>query len=180
MPRRSKEYKSITVTCTGDNSFPLDKTPVCGMSSSQRRGFLSSNEASLVSVGDIVASLNADILNGLSCEEATRRLSLFGPNEFTITNDEPLWKKYLGQVRTPAKRLMSLIPYYVHLVQFKDPMIILLLVSALVSVIMGQVDDALSITAVCFDHVPSARRLWKSLFQAIVIVVTVAFVQVRT
>jgi Ca2+-transporting ATPase len=90
-------------------------------------------------VGDIVASINADVRNGLSCEEARRRLTLFGPNEFTISNDEPLWQKYLGQ--------------------FKDPMIILLLVSALISVMMGQVDDALSITT------------------AIVIVVTVAFVQ---
>jgi Ca2+-transporting ATPase len=110
------------------------------MSSTQRKGFFSSNEASLLSVGDIVASINADVRNGLSCEEARRRLTLFGPNEFTISNDEPLWQKYLGQ--------------------FKDPMIILLLVSALISVMMGQVDDALSITT------------------AIVIVVTVAFVQV--
>uniref|UniRef100_A0A8C1ATV4 Calcium-transporting ATPase n=1 Tax=Cyprinus carpio carpio TaxID=630221 RepID=A0A8C1ATV4_CYPCA len=53
--------------------------------------------------------------------------------------DEPLWKKYISQ--------------------FKDPLILLLLASAVISVLMRQFDDAVSITV------------------AIIIVVTVAFVQ---
>uniref|UniRef100_A0A670ZTV2 Calcium-transporting ATPase n=1 Tax=Pseudonaja textilis TaxID=8673 RepID=A0A670ZTV2_PSETE len=66
------------------------------------------------------------------------RRAFHGWNEFDITEDEPLWKKYISQ--------------------FKNPLIMLLLASAVISVIMHQFDDAVSITA-------------------ILIVVTVAFVQ---
>uniref|UniRef100_A0A671Q9B9 P-type Ca(2+) transporter n=1 Tax=Sinocyclocheilus anshuiensis TaxID=1608454 RepID=A0A671Q9B9_9TELE len=71
-------------------------------------------------------------------EEVTRRRAYHGWNEFDISEDEPLWKKYISQ--------------------FKDPLILLLLASAVISVLMRQFDDAVSITA-------------------IIIVVTVAFVQ---
>lgn len=60
-------------------------------------------------------------------------------NEFFVKDNDPPWKKYLEQ--------------------FKNPLILLLLGSAFVSVCMKQFDDAISITI------------------AIVIVVTVAFVQ---
>lgn len=60
-------------------------------------------------------------------------------NEFSVKNGDPPWKKYLEQ--------------------FKNPLILLLLASAVVSACMSQFDDAISITV------------------AIVIVVTVAFVQ---
>uniref|UniRef100_A0AAY4A7A7 Calcium-transporting ATPase n=1 Tax=Denticeps clupeoides TaxID=299321 RepID=A0AAY4A7A7_9TELE len=80
----------------------------------------------------------ADLQFGLTHSEVTRRRAYHGWNEFDITEDEPLWKKYI--------------------LQFKDPLIMLLLVSAVISVLMQQFDDAVSITA-------------------IIIVVTVAFVQ---
>jgi len=96
-------------------------------------------EACELSVEETVSRLKADISNGLSDGEADRRRSNCGFNEFDIKEDEPLWKKYLGQ--------------------FNDKLIILLLCSALLSVFMGQYDDAISITI------------------AIIIVVTVAFVQ---
>lgn len=38
---------------------------------------------------------------------------------------------------------------YMHLFQFRNPLILLLLASALVSVCMKQFDDAFSITTVC-------------------------------
>ena len=63
----------------------------------------------------------------------------FGLNELVVGEEEPVWKKYLEQ--------------------FKNPLIILLLCSAFVSLVMQQFDDAASITL------------------AIVIVVTVGFVQ---
>ncbi|PIK60461.1 testis secretory pathway calcium transporting ATPase [Apostichopus japonicus] len=81
----------------------------------------------------------SDLDNGLSSREAERRLMVHGYNDFEIAKEDPLWKKYLEQ--------------------FKDPLIMLLLASAVVSILMGQLDDAFSITI------------------AIVIVVTVAFVQ---
>ncbi|XP_006819786.1 calcium-transporting ATPase type 2C member 1-like, partial [Saccoglossus kowalevskii] len=98
-------------------------------------------------MADIAANMTVDEVmdkllsnsRGLHIMEVHRRRKLHGYNEFEINEDEPLWKKYIGQ--------------------FKDPLIMLLLASAVVSVIMGQLDDAVSIT------------------MAIIIVVTVAFVQ---
>uniref|UniRef100_A0A669DDV0 Calcium-transporting ATPase n=1 Tax=Oreochromis niloticus TaxID=8128 RepID=A0A669DDV0_ORENI len=83
--------------------------------------------------------MTADLQLGLTQEEVRRRRAYHGWNEFDISEDEPLWRKYLSQ--------------------FKDPLILLLLASAVISVIMHQFDDAISITV------------------AIIIVVTVAFVQ---
>uniref|UniRef100_A0A8B9K768 P-type Ca(2+) transporter n=1 Tax=Astyanax mexicanus TaxID=7994 RepID=A0A8B9K768_ASTMX len=80
----------------------------------------------------------ADLQFGLSHDEVLRRRVYHGWNEFDISEEEPLWKKYISQ--------------------FKDPLIMLLLASAVISVLMRQFDDAVSITA-------------------IIIVVTVAFVQ---
>uniref|UniRef100_A0A8B9RBD0 P-type Ca(2+) transporter n=1 Tax=Astyanax mexicanus TaxID=7994 RepID=A0A8B9RBD0_ASTMX len=81
----------------------------------------------------------ADLQFGLSHDEVLRRRVYHGWNEFDISEEEPLWKKYISQ--------------------FKDPLIMLLLASAVISVLMRQFDDAVSITV------------------AIIIVVTVAFVQ---
>ncbi|CAG4946621.1 unnamed protein product [Parnassius apollo] len=66
-------------------------------------------------------------------------MNFVGPNEFQVKEQDPLWKKYIEQ--------------------FQNPLILLLLASAFVSVCMRQFDDATSITV------------------AIIIVVTVAFVQ---
>uniref|UniRef100_A0A8C5TGV8 P-type Ca(2+) transporter n=1 Tax=Malurus cyaneus samueli TaxID=2593467 RepID=A0A8C5TGV8_9PASS len=82
----------------------------------------------------------ANLQNGLKNCEVCHRRAFHGWNEFDISEDEPLWKKYISQ--------------------FKNPLIMLLLASAVISVVMHQFDDAVSITA-------------------ILIVVTVAFVQVR-
>nr|XP_006004265.1 PREDICTED: calcium-transporting ATPase type 2C member 1 [Latimeria chalumnae] len=100
---------------------------------------LSSKRASELPVNEVASILQADLLNGLNNSEVTRRRAFHGWNEFEIGKDEPLWKKYISQ--------------------FKDPLIMLLLASAVISVLMHQFDDAVSITV------------------AIVIVVTVAFVQ---
>ncbi|XP_033117175.1 calcium-transporting ATPase type 2C member 1-like [Anneissia japonica] len=100
---------------------------------------MDADEASHLPVEDVCDRLRADTKQGLYSADVAQRRKRFGLNEFVIADDEPLWKKYAGQ--------------------FKDPLILLLLASAVVSVIMGQYDDAISITV------------------AILIVVTVAFVQ---
>uniref|UniRef100_A0A671LTH9 Calcium-transporting ATPase n=1 Tax=Sinocyclocheilus anshuiensis TaxID=1608454 RepID=A0A671LTH9_9TELE len=100
---------------------------------------LSSKKASELPVNEVACALQADLQFGLTQEEVTRRRAYHGWNEFDISEDEPLWKRYLSQ--------------------FKDPLILLLLASAVISVLMRQFDDAVSITV------------------AIIIVVTVAFVQ---
>ncbi|XP_073702611.1 calcium-transporting ATPase type 2C member 1 isoform X1 [Garra rufa] len=100
---------------------------------------LTSKKASELPVNEVACALQADLQFGLTQEEVTRRRAYHGWNEFDISEDEPLWKKYICQ--------------------FKDPLILLLLASAVISVLMRQFDDAVSITV------------------AIIIVVTVAFVQ---
>lgn len=65
---------------------------------------------------------------GLSNAEASCRLEQIGPNEFKADPPDPLWLKYLKQ--------------------FLEPMIGLLIASAFISVLMGQFDDAVSISAV--------------------------------
>ncbi|XP_055891043.1 calcium-transporting ATPase type 2C member 1-like isoform X1 [Biomphalaria glabrata] len=100
---------------------------------------LHSGDAASMSVRDVKDLLRTDLEYGLQSEEARRRLHVHGPNNFDIAVEEPLWKKYLDQ--------------------FNNPLILLLLASAGISLFMRQFDDAISITV------------------AIIIVVTVAFVQ---
>ncbi|MGH0120903.1 UNVERIFIED_CONTAM: hypothetical protein FKN15_014087 [Acipenser sinensis] len=100
---------------------------------------LTSKRASELPVNEVACILQADLQYGLSHSEVSHRRAYHGCNEFDIGEEEPLWKKYISQ--------------------FKNPLILLLLASAVISVLMHQIDDAVSITV------------------AIIIVVTVAFVQ---
>lgn len=101
--------------------------------------FLNSESAASLSVEETEKQLKTNLENGISSEEITERRKFYSYNEFEVGASDPLWKKYLEK--------------------FKEPMILLLLASAFVSVLMKQYDDALSITI------------------AILIVVTVAFIQ---
>ncbi|XP_069504830.1 calcium-transporting ATPase type 2C member 1 isoform X2 [Ambystoma mexicanum] len=100
---------------------------------------LQSKKASEIPVSEVVSILQADPQNGLTISEVSHRRTFHGWNEFDIGEDEPLWKKYISQ--------------------FKNPLLMLLLASSVISVLMHQFDDAISITV------------------AILIVVTVAFIQ---
>nr|XP_033785910.1 calcium-transporting ATPase type 2C member 1 isoform X2 [Geotrypetes seraphini]XP_033785912.1 calcium-transporting ATPase type 2C member 1 isoform X2 [Geotrypetes seraphini] len=100
---------------------------------------LASRKASELPVNEVASILQANLQNGLNNSEVCHRRAFHGWNEFEISEDEPLWKKYISQ--------------------FKNPLLMLLLASAVISVLMHQFDDAVSITV------------------AILIVVTVAFVQ---
>ncbi|VDM12029.1 unnamed protein product [Wuchereria bancrofti] len=96
-------------------------------------------QASTLSYVECANSLRTDIKQGLSSAEVVRRQKYNGYNEFEIQDHYPIWRKYLDQ--------------------FNNPLIILLLTSAAISLLMGRGEDAISITV------------------AIVIVVTVGFVQ---
>lgn len=100
---------------------------------------LKADEAAGLSIDQVADRLRVDPASGLSRNEAESRLRFSGYNEFEVKSEESLVEKYVEQ--------------------FKNPLILLLLASAAVSVCMQQFDDALSITI------------------AVVIVVTVAFVQ---
>ncbi|KAI1811867.1 calcium-transporting P-type ATPase [Poronia punctata] len=83
--------------------------------------------------------LRTSLTYGLSPGEALSRLRDFGPNEILHDEPDPLWLRFLRQ--------------------FREPLIILLLISAFLSIFVGNMDDAVSITI------------------AVTIVVTVGFVQ---
>jgi Ca2+-transporting ATPase len=98
-----------------------------------------SAKAARQSVEQVCLDFNTNLTNGLNSSDVLGLRGLYGTNELEAEDDESLFSKFLDS--------------------FKDPLILLLLGSALISVIMGQFDDAISIT------------------MAIIIVVTVAFVQ---
>ena len=101
--------------------------------------WLSNSHPAVVEVQEVENILKTDRETGLEQRAAEERHLSFGYNELVGKEEDPVWKKYLEQ--------------------FKNPLIILLLCSAVVSVGMRQFDDAASITL------------------AIVIVVTVGFIQ---
>ena len=83
--------------------------------------------------------MNTSLTLGLSPNEAEARLLRDGANELPHEEPEPLWLRFLKQ--------------------FREPLILLLLASAVISFVMGNLDDAISIAI------------------AVTIVVTVGFVQ---
>lgn len=100
---------------------------------------LTAQQAARMSAAEVLSMLKVDVATGLRTDDIQIRRMVYGENECAVKEVEPLWKKYAEQ--------------------FSNPLILLLLASAVVSILMRQYDDALSITL------------------AIVIVVTVAFVQ---
>uniref|UniRef100_A0A2K5YJA5 P-type Ca(2+) transporter n=1 Tax=Mandrillus leucophaeus TaxID=9568 RepID=A0A2K5YJA5_MANLE len=74
---------------------------------------------------DLAKAFCVDLNTGLSEFSVTQRRLAHGWNEFVADNSEPVWKKYLDQ--------------------FKNPLILLLLGSALVSVLTKEYEDAVSI-----------------------------------
>jgi magnesium-transporting ATPase (P-type) len=79
----------------------------------------------------VLAEQNVNLERGLSSQEVAFRLKLAGPNELTVDEKETLLSKFVDQ--------------------FKNPLILLLFGSATVSVLMGQYDDAVSITLVSHE-----------------------------
>ncbi len=56
--------------------------------------------------GDLFAHLGADIKQGLSAAEATKRLETFGPNAIVHTKQTPVWKIFLRQFKSPLVVLL--------------------------------------------------------------------------
>lgn len=97
------------------------------------------SQFSLLSSHETARKLETSVTRGLSSSAASARIHTHGLNELPHEEAEPLWLRFLKQ--------------------FKETLILLLLGSAAVSLIMGNLDDAVSIAA------------------AVTIVVTVGFVQ---
>ncbi len=88
---------------------------------------------------EIATRLKTSLTHGLTPAEALSRLRDYGPNEIPHDEPEPIWLRFIKQ--------------------FQEPLILLLLVSAGASIVVGNMDDAVSITV------------------AVTIVVSVGFVQ---
>ncbi|MBW0463577.1 hypothetical protein O181_003292 [Austropuccinia psidii MF-1] len=99
-----------------------------------------SAQYSTQSIQDVIQKFNSHPLRGLSSQDIPAIRQIHGPNEFLIEPKESIIKKFLAQF-------------------YQSPLNLLLLGSAAVSILMGNMDDALSITA------------------AIIIVVLVGFIQ---
>ncbi|KAL2258285.1 hypothetical protein VTK26DRAFT_8450 [Humicola hyalothermophila] len=97
------------------------------------------DEFSSLSPSEVAARLKTSLTNGLAPAEALARLRDYGPNEIPHDEPEPIWLRFLKQ--------------------FQEPLIVLLLVSAGASLVVGNMDDAVSITV------------------AVTIVVSVGFIQ---
>ncbi|RFU77922.1 calcium-transporting atpase 1 [Trichoderma arundinaceum] len=106
-------------------------------SSAHARGV--AKEFSFMTPSEAAAQLRTSLTYGLTPNEALKRLGEYGPNEIPHEAPEPLWLRFVKQ--------------------FQEPLIVLLLVSAGTSLLLGNMDDAISITV------------------AVTIVVSVGFVQ---
>ncbi|CBJ31177.1 testis secretory pathway calcium transporting ATPase [Ectocarpus siliculosus] len=100
---------------------------------------MDTDSAARLAPEEVGRHLGVDVQSGLSLLEVSVRQGLVPPNELEKEEEDPLYKRYLEQ--------------------FKDPLILLLLGSAVLSLLIKQYDDAVSI------------------FMAVTIVATVAFVQ---
>lgn len=126
-----------------DASSYLDKEKslLTSASSTEKMRVSLSSKYCTMSVDDLVNQLDTNIKTGLSNpQDISMRRSIHGTNELDSDDEESLFWKFLETF-------------------YSDPMIMLLIGSAVISFVMGNIDDAVSITA------------------AIVIVVTVGFVQ---
>ncbi|KAI8811154.1 hypothetical protein BJ742DRAFT_798398 [Cladochytrium replicatum] len=120
-------------------AYPIRSGPGGGSESPIPAAVTPSARYATLSIEASLDDFKTNAQTGLSSVEAIYRHRLHGANELVMQKEESIWEKVLEQ--------------------FKNPMIMLLLGSAFISLIMGQIDDAVSITL------------------AIIIVVTVAFVQ---
>ncbi|TID21217.1 hypothetical protein CANINC_003497 [Pichia inconspicua] len=121
--------------------FDKEKEILTSATSTEKMKTSSSSRYCAMSVDDIVTQLDTNPTCGLSNpQDISNRRAMHGLNELDSDDEESLFWKFLETF-------------------YSDPMIMLLIGSAFISFLMGNIDDAVSITA------------------AIVIVVTVGFVQ---
>ncbi len=89
---------------------------------------MDTHKAALLSELELAQHFAVEPLTGLQLEDCLRRQHFHGPNELASDEKEPLWKKFLDKLR--------------------EPMIMLLMASAGISLLMRQLDDAISIAMV--------------------------------
>ena len=81
-----------------------------------------------MAVADVVRVLDTDAENGLSDGEVDRRFAIAGPNELDERRSIPTWLKFLRQ--------------------FANTMIVVLLIAAVVTIVIGDLKDTIVIVGV--------------------------------
>lgn len=94
-----------------------------------------SSHASYSTPEELALTLNTDLNKGLEWSECDSRLRTYGFNEFRVDESSKILSKYLDQ--------------------FRNPLIQLLLASVVISLFMGQYDDAISISLVSMTNLLS-------------------------
>jgi len=106
------------------------------------------------SVESVLASLNADFLRGLSATEARTRLERDGLNELTAEEPVPWWKKFLAQFKDVLVILLLIataISFALWLVEREMPLpyeAIAIFVVVLLNAIMGYIQESRAESAV--------------------------------
>lgn len=91
-------------------------------------------------VPQTLSALSTSVTRGLNSATVPAIRELSGPNEFEVSAKDPLWKRFAGQFSG-------------------DPLILLLLGSAVVSAFVGNFDDAASIVVAIFIVVTGSSFL---------------------
>ena len=91
----------------------------------------SSSNFSLLSAADTAQQLETDFKTGLGDNEAMQRYIRHGPNELVEEDESSLFKQFMAQF-------------------IENPLILMLIASAVVSLFLGNVEDAISITLALF------------------------------
>uniref|UniRef100_A0A8D3EA95 Calcium-transporting ATPase n=1 Tax=Scophthalmus maximus TaxID=52904 RepID=A0A8D3EA95_SCOMX len=79
---------------------------------------LTSRKASELPVNEVACVLQADLQSGLTQEEVSRRRVYHGWNEFDISEEEPLWRKYISQVSDLFPEICSFVSKKLHVLVF--------------------------------------------------------------
>jgi magnesium-transporting ATPase (P-type) len=113
------------------------------------------NAYELVSMED-VSELATDVQMGLSQAQVAERQTIYGPNDITVVrrtrrvmlNSRLNKVALIMEAMGAAWEAVQTTVFVKFLEQFRNPLILLLLASALVSLLMGQLENCVSITLV--------------------------------
>lgn len=68
--------------------------------------WMTAGEAACLAWEEVAGRLRVPTRTGLSWREADARIRLLGPNDFTVKEQDPVWKKYIEQFRNPLILLL--------------------------------------------------------------------------
>jgi Ca2+-transporting ATPase len=89
---------SVDEVLEGYNIKEIEQSDLCE-APAMMATVISSAKASSLSVEEVLKQFSAHESRGLTNDEIERRRMLHGWNEFDVSEEKALWKKYLDQVK---------------------------------------------------------------------------------